>query len=258
MYKQFKDVLYSIGLKEQEIKIYLLLLKLQSSTVPELIEKSELNTMMVYRAINDLQEKELIEPLPLNNKQSIYKPLPLYAVAKKLNANQRKMRKLELKIKNLIPFFPYANIENDSEEAIQIREGLDAFREEYLKFPEVCKNEFHHIGNMTNLWKTAKYSYESPEERNFIHKRMSKGIFARVINTPNPDAAEFHAKDFREKRTTKLSEKIPVTNNYLALSENHCSLFICKPEEPQVIVIKQPELLSIQKVFFQNLWSNAY
>ena len=54
------------------------------------------------------------------------------------------------------------------EESIEIREGLDAFREEYLKLPSCCEDEYLHIGSMEDCWRVGKMGYDSPEERETV------------------------------------------------------------------------------------------
>lgn len=255
MRKKLTNLLRLAELKDEEITLYLLLLKLKEATIPQLVAESNLNFMMVYRTIKRLTEKGLIDSEPVNNKQDIYKPLSLKSLINKIQTQQRKLRRLENGLKGLDHFLPYMDIDNETDESIQLREGLDAFLEEYLKLPELCEEEYLHIGNMHNLWNTAGLSYEAPEERNFIHRRIHRGAFARVLNPPTEKADEFASKDSIEKRTTKLKSGLPVTDNYLAITENQSSLFICDPEDPRVIVIKQPELLEMQKDQFRTLWS---
>lgn len=256
-----KKIIYFLkqaGLKEQEIKIYLSLLNFRNMTLQELVVKTKLNYMMVRRTIQSLFEHEIISIKPLNYKQDIFSAVSLQALVKKIGRKQKKLRRLELTLRNLDLILPFCNLdqeENGEEELIEIQEGLDAFRGEYLKLPDICKEEYLHIGSMVNYWKTAEISYEDPLERNFIHRRIRKGIYARVLDIFSKEAENFQKNDSKEKRTCILKESLPITKNYLALAETQASYFICDPQNPQVIIIRQPELLNLYRYNFSSMWS---
>ena len=259
MRKKIVYLLKLAGLKEAEIKIYLLILKLKHATIPELVLKMKINPMMVYRMIDALFERKLIEVKYLNDKQKIVSALSFQALIKKINKTQKKLRRLELALKGmnaLLPFLDWEKEEEKEEELIELKEGLDAFREEYLVMPDVCREEYLHVGSMQNYWDTAKMSYDDPFERAFIRKRMQKGIYARVMNLPSQEMEKISKNDSKEKRTTRLQYNLPIMKNYLAMAENQVSYFVCEKDNPQVIVIRQPELVEMYKSNFGRLWGN--
>jgi sugar-specific transcriptional regulator TrmB len=257
MRKKLKYLLQHSDLKNEEITVYLALLKLQEASITQLIEASKLSMMMVYRTINRLKEKGLVDSIPLNDKQNIYKPLSLRSLITKIYSKQRKLARLAKGLKDLDPFLPWIEENEEKDEMIEVREGIDAFKEEYLKLPDHCRNEYLHIGNMKNLWDLAGWDYECPEERSFIRRRLNRGVYARVLNPPYKGAEDIMKKDSVEKRTFKLHYNLPVTNNYFALADKHSSLFICDPEDPRVVIVRQPELLQIQRDQFSSLWAKS-
>ncbi len=255
MRRQLTELLRLCDLREDETALYLLLLKLRKATVPQLIGESGLHRMTVYRAIKRLQERNLLEVTRLNDKQDLYAPLSLDALINTVEHQERRFRRLALNLRNMDRLLPYMQTEEgENNELVEIRDGLDAFREEYLKFPELCEGEYLHIGSMENLWKSANLTYDCPEERGFIHKRMNKGVSCRIINIYSPIAEEFRENDSREMRTTKLTDALPIVKNYLGITEHQASYFLCEPDHPRVIVMKQPELVAMHKQHFEKLW----
>lgn len=255
MRKKLTQLLRMVNIREEEIKLYLLLLKLQRATIPELILKSNSSSITVYRIMKRLVEKGLVDMKPVNNKQYLYQALSLQTLINKIHKQQRQMSRLAYALQGLDPLLPFIDIdENNQDESIEVKEGSEACREEYLKMPSECKDEYLHIGNMHNLWKVADLTYDCPEERNFIHQRLAKGIYCRIFNTASKEAEEFLKRDSQEKRTTRLKEKLPVTDNYLGIAENHSVLFICDSANPKAIVVRQPELIQLQKSQFQIMW----
>lgn len=258
MRKQLKRLLESAGLKNEEVKIYLLLLKLQKSTISELTYKSGLNFMMVYRTIDRLLERGLIEKKSLNEKQNFYVPLSLKKLIRRIQSEQRKLHRLAAKLKGLDPLLPFVDVDREVEdELIEVKEGLDSFREEYLKMPDLCNENYYHIGAMHNYWDVAQWSYDCPEERGFIRKRLNNGIFARILNTPCKEADDFCPRDTIEKRESRIVDELPLTNNYMGFAENQISLFICDKDDPRVVVIKEPDLLKMHHNQFKNLWRGS-
>jgi sugar-specific transcriptional regulator TrmB len=258
MRRRLEYLLRSAGLSTEEVKIYLLLLKHGHASVPALIALSGMNIMTAYRAVKKLLERELIDATKINRKQSYYSPLPLSSLVSHLEEDQRKMRKLQLALQGLDRFLPFLDTDENStrnqDDPLEVREGLDAFREEYMKIPNLCTDEFLCMGSMQNYWKAAHMSDESPEELAFRHKRYQKNTFARVFNTHAPEAEAFARRDAKEKRTTRLVDEIPIVKDYLAFTDERVCHFICNEEHQRVIVIRHPELVSLHRKQFEQMW----
>jgi len=259
MKHRLQSLLRLAGLREEEATLYLHLLKLRRASMSELIAASGLNVMMAYRTMKRLQERGLVSAMKINRKTSVYAPLTLTALTKKLDQEQRKLRKLQLALRDLDPLLPYLDMEaaKDDADPIEIREGIEAFREEYLKLPDCCTDEFLHIGSMQNYWRIAGMSDEAPEELAFRRKRIGKGTYCRIFNTHSPESETFAKRDSRELRTSRLVDDIPVRRDYLAYADNHVSHFICDAENPRVIVIRQPEAVALYRKQFEMMWNGG-
>ncbi|MBU1151279.1 hypothetical protein KJ632_00455 [Patescibacteria group bacterium] len=254
MRKKLQYLLSTTDLKPEESKIYLLLLKLNSATIQQLSAQSGISEMSTYRAVKRLQERDMVEAQQLNKKQSIYQPLSLQKLIQRINHKQKKLARLANSLKDIDPLLPYLDLNEELEDSIEIKEGLDSFREEYLKLPRIAKDEFICMGSMEQYWAVNGWDLDAPEEASFIRQRMHKGVYARVANIRSEQSEYFHSRDSLEKRTTKIKDDIPMINNYFTITENQSNLFICNKENPRVIITKQPELLNLQKAQFSELW----
>lgn len=260
MRRRLQDLLRLAGLREEEVSMYLHLLSLRRASMSELIDASGLNVMTAYRTMKRLQERELVSALKINNKQYIYAPLTLSALAKKLGNEQRKLRKIQLALQDLDPLLSYVDMHVGNEmdlEPIEIREGVEAFREEYLALPDYCSSEYLHIGSMENYWSIAQMGDESPEENAFRSKRYKRGIFARVINTNSPVMQAISKRDSKELRTLRILDDIPMKRDYLGFSDSHICHFICDAENPRVIIIREKELANIYRDRFGQIWESG-
>ncbi|MDD5056037.1 MAG: helix-turn-helix domain-containing protein [Candidatus Peribacteraceae bacterium] len=253
MRDRLHSLLRAADLSEEEITIYLWLLKLQQSTIPELRSKSGLPNITVYRTVMKLEDRGLIEHVRLNRKQCAFRPLTLGKLARRIASKKRRLQALENELKNLDRFLPLFDPDPDTPD-IDLRSGRDAFREEYLKFPELLHQEYLHIGNMANMWKASGLHYEAPEERWFINKRLAKNVYARVLDVPTPEAKVVQTFDSREKRTLVLRKSLPITDDFLLIGEKQVSHFLCDPDNPRVIVMRSPEQVAVHRGFFEALW----
>jgi sugar-specific transcriptional regulator TrmB len=263
MRRKIQHLLRMAGLREDEVVVYLHLLTLKRASMAELIAASGLNVMTAYRTIKRLQERGLVQAMKINEKQSVYVPLTLGALIQALSAEERTIRHLQLALKDLDRFLPFVNAQEDiaektgEDEPVAIREGLDAFREEYLKLPDLCDDEFLCMGSMQNYWRVSGMSDEAPEELAFRHKRFSRNMFCRVFNTHSAESETFAKRDSKELRTTRLVDAIPVAKDYLGYSKDHVRHFICDKENPRVVIIRHPELVALYRDQFERMWDSG-
>jgi len=260
MRRKIQHLLRLAGLREDEVAMYLHLLTLKRASMSQLTAAGALNVMTAYRTIKRLQERGLVQAMKINEKQSVYMPLTLSALIQTLGAEERTIRRLQLALKDLDPFLPFVDVhewaddKKEEHDPVTIREGLDAFREEYLKLPDLCDDEFLCMGSMQNYWHVAGMSDEAPEELAFRHKRLGRGTFCRIFNTHSPESETFAKRDSRELRTTRLIDAIPVAKDYLGYAKDHVRHFICDEENPRVVIIRHPELVALYRDQFERMW----
>lgn len=262
MRRKIHHLLSLAGLREDEVTLYLHLLALKRASMTDLIAASGLNIMTAYRTMKRLQERGLVQSFNINHKQSIYAPLTLKALIRKLDTEQRALRKVQLALQDLDPLLPYIDLhaeasDGSSAEPVELKEGLDVFREEYLKLPDYCDNEYLHVGSMQNYWDIAHMGDESPEEMSFRNKRYRRGIFARVINTDSPTMRAIAKRDSKEMRTLRIVDDIPIRKDYVGFARDHVAHFVCDPESPRVILVRHPELLALYHNQFRAMWKTG-
>lgn len=252
MSRKLSTLLAAAGLNEKEILLYKLLRKYEQLTIPELVYRSKLPNIAVYRTLQDLEERGLITSLPINKKQKVYAPNPLSSLCSYVASEQRRLRKLELALQD---FDASIKILDDADEGVQVYEGKDAFREQFMQLPSLCTDEYLHIGSVDGLWEGTGYTYESPEIRSFVHNRMRKNIFAREFTLHSEEAEKIQQNDSREKRTTVLKQSLPVMDNMLVITDEQVSHFVCDPEDLRVIVMTDPSLVQMHRGHFEMMWS---
>ncbi|MDD5055427.1 MAG: helix-turn-helix domain-containing protein [Candidatus Peribacteraceae bacterium] len=256
MFRRLGELLSLAGLSDDETRLYLLLLKSGATSAPQLQAETKMNVMTVYRTLKRLEDRGLLKVSPVNRKERMYKALSLHALVSTLESDERKIRRLQENLKKMTPFLKYLPTEPESgfDDPVELHEGPDAFREEYFKLPDCCTDEYISFGSMQNYWRVAGLSDFAPEEIAFRQKRLKRHTFATTLNTPSPESELFSKRDSRELRTTRLTANIPLKRDYMGFTDDRVCHFICDTSNPQVIVIRQPELLAMYRQQFRSIW----
>lgn len=260
MKRQIRILLRKAGLREEEVKLYLTLLTCTSATIAELQMKSGLTHMTTYRTLQRLIDRGLIQATPINGKQSIYSPLSLRELIHALEKEQRRLRKIEASLRDLDHLLPFLEQDGDEEsadfESVEIREGAEAFHQEYLKLPDLGNEEFLAVGSSEKFWEASRASIDSPLERSFVHKRLQNNVYSRILMLACNDADEIARNDSREKRTTMQKKELPVMKDVLMICGSQVSHFLCDPQNPRVIIMRDPALVEMQKKGFEAIWKS--
>ncbi|NOS67668.1 MAG: helix-turn-helix domain-containing protein [Candidatus Peribacteraceae bacterium] len=259
MKKYLSSLLQKAGFRDEEAQLYVALLKLKQATLTELHVQTKMSHTTTYRVIHRLMDRGLIEQIPVNKKQSVYKPLSLSPLITSMEKEQSRMRKLELSLKKLDHLLPYMDLDDTKKStgaSVEIHEGIDAFHEEYLKLPELGHDEFLAIGSSDSFWEASNASIDSPLERSFVSRRLKNNVYSRSMMVASKDAEKISSNDAKEKRTTKMKERLPVMSNMLMMSGDQVSHFVCDVDCPHVVVIRDPELVAIHKNYFEDLWKS--
>ncbi len=257
MRKYLFSLLQKAGFRDEEAQLYLALLKVKKATLMQLHVQTKMSHTTTYRMIHRLIDRGLIEQIPLNKKQSVYKSLPLSALMSSIEKEKSRMQKLQSSLKKFDYLLPYMDLDDtkpSSGSSVDVYEGIDAFHEEYLKLPELGHDEFLAIGSSDSFWQASNASIDSPLERSFVSRRLKNNVYSRSMMVASNDAEQIASNDAKEKRTTKMKEKLPVMTNMLMMSGNQVSHFVCDADFPHVIVMRDPELVAIHKNYFEALW----
>lgn len=258
MRRELSALLRYAGLKEEEILVYLMLLKLQSATVSVLSNNLQIKQTTLYRTLNRLLGRGLLETKDLNDKQRSFSPLSLQNLINSIDKKQRKIRRLQMRLQNLDPLLPYLDLNNNTKTPeIEIHTGTEAIKEEYLKMPDIFEEEYLHVGHVSNFWRTAGLNYDCAEERGFIARRMKRNIFARSLSIQSPEVERIKANDSKEKRTTIIGISYPVKKDLMLIAEHQINHFVCDEDNPRVIIIKNPELVRFHRQGFEEIWKKG-
>ncbi len=112
--------LKELGYTENEIQLYLVLLKTGTTTPAVLAEKTGLSRSYIYDALDRLQEKELINTIFVKNKKNFQATNPKLLVEK----IQSRLERLERVLPELLKFTQ----SNPDEIRVEVHKGMHAYK----------------------------------------------------------------------------------------------------------------------------------
>lgn len=252
------ETLQLADLSEEEANLFVSLVKHGACTRSQIATLSDKSPIGTYRLLRTLADRGIVK-VEKDTRGKFQYAADVDGLLNRVEKHERRLRRAILSLRELQPLLRHLPDDEAAEddEAIEVREGLDAFREEYLRIPDQCRNEWLSIGTLENFWKVAGFGYESAEERAFIHKRLNRRVGARVINPRSPQMDSIRRNDDRELRQIHFLDTLPVQRDCLAFTDTHVAHFICDQEDPRVIVMRHPELQRIHRNHFAQLWTQG-
>lgn len=209
----YENELKELGLTDNEIKIYLILLKNETSNPSEISEKASLHRGYVYDTLQRMQEKGFVKQVLIKNKKNFQAEKP----SQILKGLKTKLKKFE----KIVPELESISSSKDENTAVQLNKG-DVYlnllndinqtktkevyltginQEEYEKFKEVFKAK--KIKYKTILKKDSVKNQEIVqliyEDKTAI---ITPGNNPNLIIIKNKDLAESNKKQFNLLRGT--------------------------------------------------------
>lgn len=235
-------ILEDIGLTQSEIKTYLTLLQIGSTSVGRIIEKSGLQNSVIHRALNSLIEKGVINYI-LEGKKKIYQATEPEHL---LNYLDEKKEKLEAIIPEL------KKRQNVSQkESATIYKGVRGIREVYKVLRETKGKEYLSFGGgkmceekMGTLW------WENHHTKRIANKLSSRQVFDETVKgfgkkliKRKLSRVKYLPADFAQFQETVI------VGEFVAIS-----IFT---ENAYSILIKDKIVAEGYKKHFEILWKNA-
>jgi len=235
-----QEILQEFGFTQAEAKIYLVLLKLGSVKVGQIIEKSGLQSSTTHNTLHSLIDKGFITYV-LKGKMKIYQ-----AVSPKSILEEYKEK--EKKFKGILP-----NLEN-MHKAVEEKQSAEIY--DGLKGVITMLNELIDGTKPDDIYYffAVDVSGLNKEIQNFFErydiKRKAKKLTIRGL-------ARKELKSLFEKRRYLNVRYIdfPIPSNISICNDK--MVLISWGEKPNGILIKSKQIIESQKIFFEELWKTA-
>ena len=236
------SILEDIGLTNAEIKVYLSLLELGSSTAGPIIEKSGLQSSVVHATLNKLVEKGLLSFIKEGQRRHYQAANPQHIVEFINNKKER--------FEEILPELLLKQKLSKEKPEVTVYRGINGIKELLMELLEAGGKEHHTFGSTKeSLMMTDGFWV------NYHKKRAALGIKAKLLfNESLRGWCEGYKHPLAEVRfikekTEQFTETI-IRNNRIGL--------IIWTEVPKGILIHDSIAANSYNFFFNNLWKKAH
>lgn len=236
------NVLEDIGLTKNEIKVYLSLLELGSTTTGQLIKKTDLHGSRVYESLNSLIKKGIVGFVVKANRKHFSASDPNNI----LDILEKEKRDFE----EILPQLKLLKKEKATDEKAVIYEGYKGVRSVY---DNIIRNLSKGDEILVFGARGADESFMSKTFfKEYTKRRISKGIKIKMIfNADAKDTGKFYSTlENTEVRYMPEGMKTPAAVDIFG---NNIGILVLK-ENPRIFLITSKEVSDSYREYFKMLW----
>lgn len=237
-----KQVLNSLGLNDNEIKVYLEILKMGSSKVNEIAKRTNLPRTTIYNILDSLIAKGIVSYIVRSGVRyyEAADPKRLLTMQEEKLSNLKSILPELEKIKKSIGKRPFIEIYEGIE-------GLKTILEEILKMPK--KSVLYAYVN-NDLFEYLQFYFP-----HFIERRAKSKIYAKIIQEKSPTMVELRKKEKKLLLNMKFSMERFDSNVFIF--EDKVALITFSKEALLGILIEDEKIANTQRQVFNYLWKLA-
>ncbi|MBI2564389.1 helix-turn-helix domain-containing protein [Candidatus Woesearchaeota archaeon] len=244
MIDKYSEVLKEFGLSENEVKVYITLLKTGESGVQNLAKNAGLPRTTTYHLLESLSQKGLVSHIDKNKIRYFQAANP--KIIPEILEEQKKH------IKEIIPELLTIAETFTEKPKVEVYEGIKGIKT-ILEDTLETKKEILHYGDIISLQNSLKYIFPQ-----FINKRVEKKIPIKILckkEAAHKELLETAKKQYREFKF--------IPSNYTFKSSifiyNKKVAILSLQQEPYYgIIIDNEDFHQTQKNMFELLWQTKH
>jgi len=240
------DILRKLGLTDQQISIYLMLIKTGAVSVNNLTKRLNISRISCYDTINRLVAKGLVTIDTLGSHR-LFKAISPDELVRKAREIEEDARNTREKIEKLIPSLKKLE-STSSEQSFSFTyigiEGMKSFFESILR----TKDNLLVIGATGKA--LTKLEYYFPQ---WHRKRIIRKIYTKVIFNYELRGSLITKISYSEIRFLNKKQNVPST---IFIFGNHVANLLWL-DNPVCFVITSQEITQSYRKYFEQLWNLA-
>lgn len=238
-----EQALEEYGLSKNERKVYLTCLRIGTSSVYKIAEKTALPKSTCYDTLHALQEKGFVGSMIEGKKKHFQAANP----EKLIQVIEEKRERL----KEVIPRLKELEKTEHEIPRVHVFSGKEGIKTIFDKVLET-KKDFLIIGNFEKFKGVLPFYSEA-----FVKKRVKNGIKCKLIEEMSRKNIILKKKDKNELRTTKFLKCLKKESAEILIFEGKIALVTLTENEPTAILIENKEIFNLFQVLFKELWANT-
>ncbi|MFT4303383.1 MAG: TrmB family transcriptional regulator [Candidatus Woesearchaeota archaeon] len=247
--KEIINGLEQIGLTSSEVKVYLALLRLGTSSTGPIIRESKTADSKIYEVLDKLSEKGLVSFFIKDNVKQ-YQPASPRMVLEYLRVKKQDITEQENQIEKILPGLLNLQSEKKTDLSSNVFVGNKGIKTAFMNLvDELNSGDEVHIMGVHNFDDRFK-----PLALFFQRIRSVKGIKAKFLMNQN---AKPIAKLFRKYPPVEIrfmKENILTPSIFLIYSNK---VIINMPQELTFFVLESDSVKKTFEEYFQILWKNS-
>lgn len=241
--------LRSIGLTDGEIKVYLALIKLGSSTSGPITDKAGVSSSKIYNILERLMQKGLISYI-MKEKTKYYQAEDPTKIKEHLNKKEKEIQEQKTEIEKLIPQLQMQKQMGKTKSEVQLYKGFKGIQTvaEHMYSTLRKGDEFYNMGIPSE--QEEKYHVYWHEDH---LKRIKLGIKCKLLfnaNTPRKILKNRNSYKYSEARYMPVSIETP---SWILVYKN-VTVIILQSDEPLAIEITNTQITNSFKQYFEAFW----
>jgi len=243
-----KELLENLGLSQKEITIYLACLELGESSIVSIKKKVNLPRTTVFRALEEIEEKGLIEIIE-TGKRRIYFPYPPKKIAQILSSKAENLKDQAENFKEMLPELNqlYAFSPFQPKVRMLVGQEIKQVYEEILASPI---EEFMYLGETNKILSILSKRYLN----DFVKRKVQKQIWTKSLRVVKEEDSFFDPqKGLRKVRYLPEGFKAPAN---IYIYHNNVAI-ITTANENFALVVTSKEYAETMKSWFNGLWKTA-
>lgn len=246
--------LQKFDLSENEAKVYLACLELNSSSVQQIANRSKLNRVTVYGIIEGLLKKGFLREEKEKNKKRIaaYPPMKLYDI---VSRREDKLKRQINLLDSLVPDLKSISKNKNSKTNIIYYEGEEGIRNWASDALEASDEllEWTKIETFSKKFSEYLESYYYPE-------KFKRQIPTRFIFLDTPAAHKYVERYLNDKKASPMKARFISpdefeTPGFMAIYNNRYSIAI--PGEMRAVTVEDELIANAQRKMWEFGWLHA-
>ncbi len=249
---ELKEILYDslkkLGLTENEIALYLLSLSLGPTTITMLAEHMAIPRPNVYKVIEGLEKQGLAYFSQRKKYTRTFMVESPRVVRDLLKKKKHELAQCDQKIVSSLPELLTLYKQGELPTSIRILQGKEQFLQLFFQIIEEEKCESQFCGSVQDFIGFISWQ----EEREWIQRRMQKGIKIRALLLPSEDAQVLQSTDEKELRETRILDSVqPFTTSFQLFANK---IILWQPKAPLAVLIEDEYITQMFRSIFEKMW----
>lgn len=244
--------LKGIGLTDGEIKVYLTLLELGSSTTGPIIDKSGVARSFIYNILEKLLEKGLIS-YTVKEKTKYYHAADPNRIFDYIEKKKEELDAGKEKIAKIMPMLLSLRTSSPKTE-IQVYEGFAGLQTASGHYFDKCKKGDEAYAMGIYYFQEEKYH----EHWQYDHKeRVKRGIKIKLLFNKGTDRKILENRNsFKDSDARYMNSDIQ-TESWFMIFKDVTQIYLQDKKKPIVVEITNKQIADTFKAYFEDYWKNT-